>query len=95
MDYLKNAYRRLSGLNFAHLLVLALVVKSIIYDISYASFLLALPVLGFEGYKLYLKHKTPEKIEMDAEIRREFEALKSKVSANVFDKSIKPTPGRW
>jgi hypothetical protein len=88
MNRLKLAYAYLCGTNFAYLLILALVVKALIHDVSYASFLLTLPVLGFESYKLYLKHKTPDPIVIDEQIRKELDNIKAKLNANTLEKGI-------
>lgn len=78
----------ISGTNFAYLLILALVVKSIVSDVSYAAFLLTIPVLGFESYKLYLKSKAPNQVVLDAEMRKELDNIKSKLNANAFEKGL-------
>ena len=71
MDRFKAVYAYLCGTNFAYFLILGLVVKALVSDISIATFLLSIPVLGFESYKLYLKSKTPDPIVIDAEVRKE------------------------
>jgi hypothetical protein len=85
---LKALATRLAGLNLAHLLVLSLVVKALISDISIATFLLSIPILGFEAYKLYLKHKKPDPIVMNQEVMDRLDKLQAKVNANTFDKSL-------
>ena len=88
MEKLRSFYAYLCGTNFAYLLILALVVKAIISDVSYATFLLTLPVLGFESYKLYIKHKTPDPVIINEEIRGELDKLKAKVNAGQFQKGM-------
>jgi hypothetical protein len=88
MDKLRSLYAYISGINFAYSLILALVVKSIIFDISYASFLLALPVLGFESYKLYIKHKTPDPVQINQDVMAELDKLKSKINAGQVAKNL-------
>lgn len=78
-------------MNFAYLLTLGLMIKALIFDISYAAFLLTIPVLVFEGYKLYLKSKTPDPIALDAEVRKELDNIKSKLNANTFEKGLAST----
>jgi len=95
MDFFRSAYTRLSGMNLAHLLVLGVVVKAIVTDVSYATFLVTVPVLGFEGYKLYLKHHTPSAIELDAEVRKELDNIKAKLNAQTLDKGIKAPVTRY
>jgi hypothetical protein len=86
---LKSLYNYVSSLNIAPILVLAIIVKSIVFDISYATFLLTIPVLAFEGYKLYLNSQKPNPILLDAELRKELDQLKSKVNAQTFEKGLK------
>lgn len=88
MDKLRSIWTYISGMNLAHILVLALVVKSIIYDISYSSFLLTLPVLAFEGYKLYLKSKQPDPVILSREVQQELGDLKSKLTSLTMEKSL-------
>jgi len=88
MEKLKSFYKYLCGTNFAYLLILGLVVKAIINDISIATFLLSIPVLVFEGYKLYLEHKKPDPIKINDEVLAELEKLKAKINAGVFQKGM-------
>jgi hypothetical protein len=88
MNRLKAIYTYLCGTNFAYLLILGLVVKAIVSDISIATFLLSIPILGFESYKLYIKHKTPDPIVINEEIKAELDKLKAKVNAGQFQKSM-------
>lgn len=88
MDRFKSI---LLGANYAHLLVLGLVIKAIAFDVSYASFLLTIPVLGFEAYKLYIKSKKVEPFVLDAEVRKELDNMKSKLNATTLEKSLIPT----
>ena len=90
MNRLKAVYNYLCGTNFAYLLILGLVVKAIVSDISVATFLLSIPVLGFESYKMYLKSRKPDPIALDAEVRKELDQIKSKINANAFEKNISP-----
>ncbi len=88
MNKLRSLYAYASGINFAHLLVLGLVVKALISDISVATFLLSVPVLGYEAYKLYLKSKKPDPIVINQEIKEELERIKAKVNAGAFEKNL-------
>ena len=95
MEKLRSAVKYLFGMNFAHLLVLALVVKAIVADVSYATFLLTIPVLSYEGYKLYLKSKNPSPIQINETIakrldahKEELEAIKSKLKAETLNQNI-------
>jgi hypothetical protein len=88
MNRLKSAYAYLCGTNFAYLLILGLVVKALIHDVSYASFLLTLPILGFESYKLYIKTKTVDPVVLDGEIRKELDNIKAKLNANTLEKGL-------
>ena len=90
MNYLRSFYARLSGINFAYLLILGLVIKAIAFDVSYASFLLTIPVLAFEGYKLYLKSKIQDPVVLDSEVRKELDQIKSKLNASTFEQGLKP-----
>lgn len=102
MDFLRFIYKKASILNFAHLLVLGLVIKSIVHDVSVAAFLLTIPVLAFESYKLYLKHKTPEPVQIDAAIikrldanKEELDAIKSKLTAQTLEKNVTRQAFKW
>lgn len=88
MEKLRALYAYLCGTNFAYLLILALVIKALISDVSYATFLLTLPVLGFEAYKIYIKTKTPDPVLINQEIRDELDKLKAKMNANNFEKNL-------
>ncbi len=95
MEYLRSLYTRLYNINLSHLLVLGLVVKATVSDISYPTFLLTIPVLGFEAYKLYIRSKTPNVIELDVELRKELDNIKAKLNANTFEKNVKPNMPRY
>ncbi len=88
MIKLKSFYNYASKHSLAPILILAIIVKSIVFDISYATFLLTIPVLAFEGYKLYLNSLKPNPILLDAELRKELDQLKSKVNAQTFEKGL-------
>lgn len=92
MDYLKSAYSRLSTLNYSHLLVLGLVVKAIVSDVSYATFLLTVPVLGYESYKLYLKSKKVDPVAINHEVMDRLDKLQAKVNASTLERSVTPSP---
>jgi hypothetical protein len=92
---LRSAYNYLCSLNYTHILVCGLVLKSIIFDVSYASFLLTIPFLTYDAYRLYIKMKTPEPIELDAELRKELDNIKSKLNAGSMEKNIAPTVKRY
>jgi hypothetical protein len=81
--------------DYARVLVLLLVAKALIFDISYATFLISIPVLGFEAYKLYLKSKTPDPVRIDAAIRNELDNIKAKLTAESLQKSVKAEPRRY
>lgn len=91
MARLKSLWTSLSGMNFAYVLVLGLLTKALVSTVSYADFLITIPVLSYEGYKLYLKHKTPAPMILDAEVRRELDNIKSKLNASTLDKNLKAT----
>lgn len=95
MDFFRSLYTRVCSLNLAHLLVLGVVVKSIISDISVATFLVTVPVLAYEGYKLYLKSKTPDPVVINAEVVKELDNIKAKLNAQTLDKGVKPATYRW
>ena len=88
MEKLRAAYNYLCSLNYTHILVCCLVVKSIVFDVSYASFLLTIPFLGYDAYKLYIKSKIPDPVVLDAEIRKELDNIKSKINANNLEKNV-------
>lgn len=94
-ETLKRAWNLLVGMNLAHILVLAIVAKTLIFDISLATVLLTVPVLGFEAYKLFLKSKTPDPVRMNEEFRKELEQVKGKLSAISMEKNVKAPNQRY
>lgn len=93
MNKFRSLYNYACGINFAYLLVLGLVIKALVSDVSYATFLLTIPVLGFESYKMYLKSKAPDAVAINQEVMSELDKLKAKVNANTFEKGLSQTPG--
>ncbi len=91
VEKLRSLYAYLCGSNLAYALILALVVKAIISDVSYATFLLTIPVLGYESFKLYLKAKKPDPIVINNEVMDRLDKLQAKVNAGAFEKNIIPT----
>jgi hypothetical protein len=81
-------YNYFCGKNFAYLLILGLVIKAIISDISIATFLLSIPILSFEAYKIYIKSKKPDPIVINQEVMAELDKLKAKVNAGQFQKGL-------
>lgn len=95
MEYVPSL-KWLQAVNISHVLVLGLVVKAIVSDVSYASFLLTIPVLSYEAYKMYLAARAPTAIKMDAELLKEIDNIKSKLNAQTLEKGIKPSSvPRW
>lgn len=101
MEKLRASYNYISNINFAYVLVLGLLSKALILDVSYATFLITVPVLAFEGYRLYIKSKTPEPIQHDLAIIKRFDQfqedldkVKSKVNANNLEKNISSGPAK-
>jgi hypothetical protein len=88
MDKLRSLYAYLCGQNFAYFLILALVIKAIVSDVSYATFLLTVPVLSFEAYKIYIKTKTPDPVVINQEIKDELDKLKARINAGQFQKGL-------
>lgn len=94
-DTLKKAWRSIVGMNLAHALILGIVAKTLIFDISLAAVLLTVPVLAFEAYKLFLKSKTPDPIRMNEDVRKDLEQMKSKLSAMSMEKNVKSPTQRY
>lgn len=90
MDYIKSFFK----LDLAKGLALCLIIKALVLDVSYPTFLLLIPILGYEAYKLYLKSREPQKVVIDAEIRKELEQIKSKLSVVNMDKATRPAGQR-
>jgi hypothetical protein len=95
MEFLRGVYNTLLRFNVAHILVLGLVIKALITDVSYPAFLLTIPILSYEAYKLYIKHKTPDVIQFNSELRKELDNMKAKLNAQTLDKNIKPQVERY
>jgi hypothetical protein len=102
MDKFHLIYNYLSTRNYTYFLLLALLVKGLVADVSYSTVLLTVPVLCFEAYRIYIKMKTPEPVQIDMAIMKRFDQvqddvdkLKSKVNANSFEKNIAAAPKRY
>lgn len=95
MNFIRSAYHYLCGTNFAYALVLALVIKAIVSDVSFATVFLTVPVLVFEAYKAFMASKKPNPIELDEELRKEIDNIKSKLNAQTMEKNVKPAVGRY
>lgn len=94
MDKYLNWAKSLSTLDYARILILALVAKALIFDISYATFLITIPVLSFEAYKLYLKARAPDPVKINDEVKREIDAIKTRLNANSLQKDLKETTAK-
>lgn len=90
MNRLKALYAYLCGTNFAYLLILGLVVKALISDVSFPSILLSIPILTFEAYKLYVKSKQADPVAINHEIMEEINKIKAKVNAGTLERGVKP-----
>lgn len=95
MEKLRVIYKYLIGMNIAHALVVCLLAKALISDVSYATFLLTIPILGFEAYKIYIKSKQPVSYIHDKAIMDELDKLKAKLNANNLDKNINSPVKRY
>lgn len=96
MEKLKNLAAKVSQLNAAYILVLLLILKALVSDISYPTFLICIPVLGFEAYKLYLASKKPDPIKLSAEVQKNLDNMNSKISALTVERGLKaPAGNRW
>jgi hypothetical protein len=87
---MRSVYSFLKNLNYAYLCVVGLLVKSIVFGINYPDFLITVPVLALEGFKLYIKSKTPPPAQIDAELRKEINNIKDKLGTMDIAKSTKP-----
>lgn len=94
MEYVPSL-KWLQAVNISHVLVLCLVVKAIIFDVSYASFLLTIPVLSYEAYKMYMAARAPDVVKLDAELIKELDNIKSKLNAQTLEKNVKPVTSRY
>lgn len=95
MEKLRAAYKYCSTLNYAYLLIIGLLAKALISDVSYATFLITVPILAFEAYKLYIKTRTPDPVVLDNEVRRELDNIKSKLSAVTMEKGVQAPVKRY
>ncbi len=86
---------QLKSLNWPYILVLGLIVKAICSEFSAGTFLIALPVVAYEAYKLYLKHKEPDPVKINAEVQADINAMKAKLSALTLNQNIKEQPKRY
>lgn len=95
MELFNHVKSYLTTLDVTKSLILALVVKAIVFDVSYASSLLVVPILGYEAYKRYLKSKAPDPVRLNAELLAKIENIQSKLSAVNLDKSVITTTKKW
>lgn len=95
MNTFRSFYAYLKSVNYCYLLVLGLVVKAIVYDVSYASFLLTIPILTFEAYKMWLLYKIPDPVKIPEEMQVQLDSIKSKLNAQTFDRNIMPQPKKF
>lgn len=94
-EKLQTALKYFSGINLAHTLVLALVVKAIVSDVSFSAMLLTVPVLAYEAYNLYLKSKKPDPVILNEEVKKELDSVKGKLNALTMDKNVQPVKSRY
>lgn len=94
-EKLSSAVKYVLGMNLACALVLGLVVKALVSDVSFATVLLTLPVLGFEAYKLFLKSKAPDPVRFNVAVQAELDAIKSKVSGLNMQQTVKAVDKRY
>lgn len=94
MEKLRAIYKYVSGWNIAYFLIICLLGKALILDVSYATFLLTIPVLSYEAYKLYIKSKKPDVMVHDKAIMEEIDKLKAKVNANSMEKNLSSGPSK-
>jgi len=92
MEKFRFFYTYMSRVNYAYLAVIALLVKALVSAVSYPDFLITIPILAFEGYKIYIKSRKPDPVAINAEIRKELDNLKSKVNAGNLEKNVIPGP---
>ena len=85
----------ISGTKIAYTLVVGLVAKSLFVEPGYSTACLLIPFLSFEAYKLYLKSKTPDPVRINAEIQKELELVKSKLTALSVSQSVEPSKRRY
>jgi hypothetical protein len=95
MKKVANALNFLLHLNVSHILVLCLVGKALVSDVSYAAFLITVPVLAYESYKLFIKSKKPDPIRLSEEVRQELSDMRSKLSALHMEKGVKTPVTRY
>lgn len=76
--------------DYARFLVVVTVAKAIVFDISYATFLITIPVLAFEAYQIYLKAKAPDPVKINEEVKRELDAIKTRLNASSLQKDLTP-----
>lgn len=95
MQFLKNAYNYISGMNFVTSLVCCLLLKALVADVSYATFLITVPILAHDAFKNFLKSKKPDPVVMDNEVRKELELLKGRLSGMNMEKNIPQAAKRY
>lgn len=94
MDRFQSIYNYISTRNYTHFLLLALLAKGLITDISYSTVFLTIPILLFEAYQLYIKSKKPDVMVHDRAIMEELDKLKAKVNANSMEKNLSSGPSK-
>lgn len=82
----------LKKVNVAYTLVFGLAIhamlpiESTVHPLSVA--FLTVPLLAYEGYKLFLSHKKPDPVKINEEIQKEIDAIKSKLNILTLEKTV-------
>ncbi len=95
LEKLASLKAYLTASNIAYTLILSLLAKSLIVAPSIEVALIMVPVLGYEGYKMFLKSKTPDPVRINAEVQKDLDQLKSKLSALSMRDSVAEPKKRY
>lgn len=95
MELFARVKTYLVDLDVTKTLILLLVLKAIALDVSFSSSALLIPILGFEGYKLFLKSKAPDPVRINDALQQRLDRIESKVSAVTLEKSTAPITKKW
>jgi hypothetical protein len=91
MNYIRSAYTYLFGMNLVYACVIGLLIKSIAVGINYPDFLITIPALSFEAYKLFLASKRPDPVRVSEEVQKNLDNITSRINALTLEKNAKQT----
>lgn len=95
LNRLKDVVFALTGMDIVQLLLVSFLVKGFFNSFDYSEVAVCTILVGATCFRKYLASKTPEKAELDAELRAELDSLKATVNALKMERNLsQPTSAR-